>query len=422
MKTRTRVISVLASALLALGLAACGSAAPDAPPEEVAVYAVEVQQPFVGREARDGDEILPFVDDAVKLIEGRQADMPGDAEETELSKKVNSKFNKANDAYREGNYEEAQKGYEEVIKTYPLHYGANVNLALALLQQEKNEEALTQALACIELSPSEGALLLNVQAAGVACGFSTSDIEMGLEELMKKLGRYAYEGGSGREGDYEQFYAYNKIWDRIETELHDAAAQPAEGDEEASDESEETERKPVVSSWLPYDNLSDELTELEGDLPDDSDVAALHAYLYAVGLQLGYEADPSLFEPMHRFPFIAVDSDICTIEATSMEQNDDGWLISFDITNKTAMDSFSIGRGKTWIVNDQEVSPKLDQVTIEPGSTQGVMLALVDEGGAVEGDATSFAGTLAVTSKEQNTLLAIYPISWKAEEVEAEAE
>ena len=50
MGIKGRVGTLLAAALLAVGLAACGGGEPV--PEEVAVYTVEIQQPFTGREPR----------------------------------------------------------------------------------------------------------------------------------------------------------------------------------------------------------------------------------------------------------------------------------------------------------------------------------------------------------------------------------
>ena len=189
--------------LVACGLAACGGAGgTKAAPLETAVYMVEVKQPYEGRVARDAADLDAIVEDAVRLTKDRESKMPKDAEETKLASKTNADFEQANETYANGSYEQAENLYRSIIDTYPLHYGANVNLTLALLHQQKNEEALLQALSCIELAPGEEGIFLNIQTAGVACGFSTKDLEVAMDHTLDELGRgtYGADGGDD-EGD-----------------------------------------------------------------------------------------------------------------------------------------------------------------------------------------------------------------------------
>ena len=262
----------IAGALLTIyGLTACSHADDAASaPKELAVYTVDVQQPFEGREPRDAAELDVLVADAVALVEQRQAQMADDAEEAELSAKVNEKFNKANEAYRAGEYAKAQKRYEKVLETYPLHYGANINLTLALLQQEKSEEALVQALSCIELAPGEDGVFLNIQAAGVACGFSTDDLEVAMDNTLDGLGRASYGAGEGYDEEFGPYYLYNKLWDHIETDL-------AAGEISDAEEGEGSAASAATAGSRAYDSLDSKLTNLEAELPDDTDVSALHA-------------------------------------------------------------------------------------------------------------------------------------------------
>ena len=112
-------------------------------------------------------------------------------------------------------------------------------------------------------------------------------------------------------------------------------------------------------------------------------------------------------------PYIAVDSDICTIEVQKLVKEDDGWRLEFDLTNKTE-DRMSIGRGALWLVNGEQVQPYLSEVVLEPGDTRGLRLQLTARGDAAGQEATSLMGTFSIASRSKNTVLAVYPISWEA--------
>lgn len=417
MSIKDRVLALSIAVIAAVGLAACANGGATQP-EEVAVYQVEVQKPFEHRDPRSSDDLSVIAKDAATHATDLKKQMKSDAEETELAKKVNADFKKANEAYRSGDYAAAQSGYENILVTYPLHYGANVNLALALLQQERNPQALMQALTCANLFPKDGAILLNVQAAGVGCGFAMEDLEEVMHDLVAAEALDEVETG----GEYEQYYAYNTIWDRIDTELESATAMPASratsgdgaageaADEAAVEEASESTRRGDSKAYERLVSDLDDLVERDGD----DDLMALSAYLYAVGLQLGYEADPSLVDPVHTMPYVAVDSPLCTIRVVDLAKQGSDWNIEFEVTNKTEDVHMGIGRGKTWIVNGKEVAPRIDEMHVSPGKTSDMTLRITGGDLGAAGDVTSFAGTLVVSSQMENEVIAAYPVAWEA--------
>lgn len=235
--------------------------------ESAAQEDAEEEGLFEGREARDISEMEPYKEKALENAEAALAVTFDGKEEADLIDELAEDFEESNDYYREGEYKQAQKGYEEILKTYPQHYGANVNLTLALLQQEKNEEALVQAFESLALNPTDDGIPLNVQTAAVACGFTA-------EDAMEVAGDIVWEMDSSAEinESLEHELAYNRLWDRIETELWKAAH--GKGSKKQNGEA--------------YALLLEELTdEVEGPLSDDEDAQALLAYLEAVGEQLG---------------------------------------------------------------------------------------------------------------------------------------
>ena len=252
---------------LCMVLVGCGSSHQG---EEASVHEPEpVEGAFEGREKRDPSELEEYVEKALALGDERRAVSEEEKEEGTLTIAQKDAFKMANAAYRDGAYEDAQKGYEEVLEAYPEHYGANVNLALALLQQEKNDDALVQALTCLALYPEDEGVQLNVQTAAVACGFST---ESALEDAALVVVRKVRDESSKLSDKLKAELEYNKLWDDIETELYDAAQGTASNGEYV------------------YKSLRTAVDELaDGDLADDKDAQALRAYLVAVGTQFGYE-------------------------------------------------------------------------------------------------------------------------------------
>ena len=163
-----------------------------------------------------------------------------------------------------------------------------------------------------------------------------------------------------------------------------------------------------------YERLDKELADLEDELPDDKDVLALRAYLFAAGLQLGLEADPALIEPMDTIPYIAVDDNVCTIRVRELTKQNGEWHVMLEVTNKTEGDTLGVGRGKTWLINDMEVTPIINEVSITPGLMEDVTLVVPDDSGAFEDGVTSIAGTIVVSTQSSNSVLARYPVFWKA--------
>ena len=188
--------------------------------------------------------------------------------EIDGNKDVASAFAKANDLYRNGDYAGAKSAYNEVLGSYPAHFGANVNLTLAELQLQENEDALVQALTCIALFPDDQGCLLNAQAAGVACGFGTGDLEDIITRIEDDKGTSrAIEIVKADAGDYSDSYRYNNLWSNIDQGLY-----------------------LVNKGDMGYDEgLADLIAELDEfeERTNDPQAAQLHAYLDAVMRQLG---------------------------------------------------------------------------------------------------------------------------------------
>lgn len=228
------------------------------------------QQPtntFEGRTARDASELKEYVDKATKAGEEIKAAAPKEKQDAKLTKEQQEELTNANAAYKKGDYAAAEEAYSKILKAHPTNYGANVNLALALLQQERNEDAFVQALTCMYLFPSDAGPALNAQAAGVALGFDIKDVNASVESLAKE--QDSKFDLSAKSSDYTNDLTYNLLWDRIDTELHDGA----------------TGKKDTATSG--YETLREELAELLHKRPDDKDVLALIAYFDAAANKLG---------------------------------------------------------------------------------------------------------------------------------------
>lgn len=254
MKMRFCAILVVAAACCALLLTSCGGAGGG----------------FEGRVARDASECSTFFEAAMALADERQAGVKDTAEEGELTDRAKNEFDAANEAYKNGDFQTAVENYQAAIKKYPLHFGANINLALALLQADQAEDAFTQALACVKLFPDEGGALLNAQVTGVACGFSARTVNDTLNDIFDLEDGYSLTGTLANT-ELGQVYLYNTLWDNIDIDLHDDAT------------GEDTDTELSYS----YEELEEQMTQLEEDLPGDSDVSSLRTYFDAVGKQLG---------------------------------------------------------------------------------------------------------------------------------------
>ncbi len=263
MKALKQLGVLLAALVLALALAACGNSSSSAKGQ------------YQGWEAREPSELEQAATDAIgqgKVL----VDEKGDASRSEKDKEVAKEFAQANEAYRKGDYDVAASGYEGVLEKHPLHGGANANIVLALLQQGKNEEALALALRCVYLYPEEAGCYLNAQTAATACGYGAKNIEEALDRIIvESNGTSVYEGfGPDATGQLMRAsYDYNKVWNRVETELY-AELHPAKGSVSQDDVRDV------------YHTIVADLTSLSATNSEDKDMGYLKAYLEAVGKQL----------------------------------------------------------------------------------------------------------------------------------------
>jgi len=255
---------------LALMLVACGGAStPQGEPAQKA----SVHEPYKGFEARPSSELDDYIEKAIELGKKRQDAVDEDADEGKLAKTANADFSAANNYYRSGEYEMAQESYEGALDGYALHLGANVNLTLALMQQEKDDEALVQAFACIYLFPKEYGCLLNAQAAGTACEFGEGDIENAIGYVSIKA-----TASKPSEGFEKEEFLYNALWNDIEVQLH--GIEPGVFDDDSKE----------VATYNELMARAEPGATISGD---DEDGQALQAYLEAAGIELGLMEKPA---------------------------------------------------------------------------------------------------------------------------------
>lgn len=178
-------------------------------------------------------------------------------------------FAEGNSSYRDGEYMDAQAIYEEVLVSVPTHFGANNNLTLALLQQEKNDEALLQSLVTMFLYPEELGCALNMQVAAETCGYDP-------EEYLSLIENFSLEAiltikkNSDSISSTSLAFSYNHDYAEMEYRLD-----PSLGD------------KTLRDTYEAYLDAWEDGTV--GD-PSDPDVSALIAYLEGVGKLNGLEA------------------------------------------------------------------------------------------------------------------------------------
>lgn len=143
--------------------------------------------------SRDADELKYYIEEASSAADWARDFTPETDYLTNIQENIASGFYDAmfsdgNDSYRNGDYLEAEDYYNTVLGDLPTHFGANNNLTLALMQQQRDEEALIQALKTVILYPEELGCLLNVQVAGDACGFHPNITEEELTAMLAELG------------------------------------------------------------------------------------------------------------------------------------------------------------------------------------------------------------------------------------------
>lgn len=254
---------VLAVALaMALALAACGQGGGQG----------GAGGRFQGFDARSVDELANLADAAMAEANSLEKDDADSQQEA----KASSEFQNGNTHYRAGDFAKASAAYQEALEYDPKNHGANVNLTLSLLHENRDDEAFAQALRCVALFPDDAGCLLNAQVAGTACRFSAVDLDNWLEIIVEERGNTSVSmvltpthNGSGNNMVWDEVYTYNAIWNRIETELY-----PGEKTWENAVE---------IDPLDAYLELKESLSWLD---PEDDDVAALQAYLDAVAFQL----------------------------------------------------------------------------------------------------------------------------------------
>ena len=260
MTTRTRsfaLVAVVLAALFALGLCACGgSSGGDA---------------FTGYTARDASSLQQIKDAAIELGKQRK-EAPGDHDESTINSLAREAFDAANELYKNEKWAEATKAYEAIIADYPTHFGANVNLTLSMVQEEKGDEALKQALACVYLFPGSDGVLLNAQVAAADAQFSFEDLETTMSEITWEAEYDKSIDTTVNSGSLKDAYRYNSLWMRIETDLADSKRADMDDVELSS----------------AYTTLHTELGGLlAAGMTNAEDGEQLMTYLEAVGGQLG---------------------------------------------------------------------------------------------------------------------------------------
>lgn len=261
MKTAKRIIVFCCVLAVAFALTACSQGGGGASKSQ-----------FQGFDAESIDKLADLANAAMedaKALDDKDVDKQ---QET----KASDSFSSGNTKYRARDYVQASKKYQEALDYNPKHHGANVNLVLSLLQEKRNDEALAQAFKCVALFPDDAGCLLNAQVAATACKFSTDDLDIWLDMIVNDRGNTSVSSvlspsSTSKVGaTYNDAYAYNAIWNRIETELY----QGKKTSENAVD----------IAPIDAYSSLKESLTWLD---PDDTDVAGLQAYLEGVASQLG---------------------------------------------------------------------------------------------------------------------------------------
>ncbi len=273
----------VAAAVLAFALSACGNSQNGMSgdeaiqaEQEAAAEAEQAQEerPYEGYAPRDFDELLMNMDAMISEAEmAKEEASEKESSSEELASQWADLFARANSEYREGNYFDARNSYQTILANDPLHYGANVNLTLALLQYGDEEEALKQALKCVYLFPDDKGCLLNAQVAATACGYGQSDIVEVLDEtIIAAGGEGVFSLLNEDEEGFNEYYGsftYNNIWNSIETDLYEAQQ---ESDSRASEE---------------YASIEESIQYQLEQYPEDSDSEQLLAYIEAVGESTG---------------------------------------------------------------------------------------------------------------------------------------
>lgn len=319
MGIRKSLLASVGSAMLCLALAACGSSQLGG----AGGAATQPANTFEGRVPRDGGKVVDLVDKVASEGKERLSAVPSASDAAKQDDTQKTGFAAANEAYRKGDYATAETQYRKVLDKNAVHYGANVNLVLALLQLDRADEAFEQALMCVYLFKGSVGSAINAQVAGVAAGYDVDTVENALSLIAEAAGSNL--GELVESSDHKDAYTYNLMWDRIDTWLHDKAtgtgnsqdageakdgtedAKKAEDAQKAEEEAaaamdagmgvsattqglEFKDGKPT-DPVAAYKRIRNELADLLEKNPDDKDIQALIAYCEAAGEKIGAEGD-----------------------------------------------------------------------------------------------------------------------------------
>ena len=276
------VIAVVALLAMALCLVACGGGSGGASGSGGSSRSTVTK--FEGTKSADAKELERAAEYGISWGKNVKETTKGKTSDQlkAMESSVADKFAEGNSLYRSGDYDGAELAYKAVLDDHPTHFGANVNVVLALLQKGYDTEALNDAFKCLYLFPDDPGCLLNVQTAATACGYSDLDIETAINNVLEQSNQTTVEealaSGDTTNGltHFREYYLYNSAWNRIETDMYDVLH---------SDKGS-AGTQPIDI----YTSVHSRLEQAESAIPGgDKDVEALLAYVEAVGKQLDLE-------------------------------------------------------------------------------------------------------------------------------------
>ena len=220
----------------------------------------------------------------------------GDLTETRDSQ--TSLFNLANEAYRNGDYNDAIGIYGEVLALNPAHSGARNNTALALLQIGDNESALYNCVLNLVYNPGFYVGWVNLLIAGHALGYRPSELQDLLYEAFPDFPVMVnYQDKMADDMDNQDSstnvvmfaFFYNKIYAEMEyapeAGLGLGLVNPGTADELRRDLEEGSitqEEYDEQLHQLYMESLMDHLNNIEHYWPGDKDFQLLKEYLSAL--------------------------------------------------------------------------------------------------------------------------------------------
>ncbi|MCL2504160.1 MAG: hypothetical protein FWE94_06155 [Coriobacteriia bacterium] len=217
---------------------------------------------FTPREQKDGfAQAQSEAKDVAGQIRGKT---PRDPMTTAAKSRVSGSayiFARGNEKYREADYLAALDEYDAALRTQPYHYGALNNRTLALLQLERNDEALVAALVVLELFPDLPESYLNLQAAAHAAGYGQASIAS-----MEAHGK-VFDAPDGGIPGLRDAAEYNRIYAEIEYNI--------------DPEAKKDDKKRA------YELIQGDLSALAEKNPEDTDIKELQAYLRGIGMITG---------------------------------------------------------------------------------------------------------------------------------------